>query len=67
MLTCCHDDESTTNQISRTVRPISSWDTWKSFAIRLERITDATVPIGTDLDLRQAFCEDEKENSESAP
>jgi hypothetical protein len=64
---CCHDDESTTNQISRTIRPISTYDTWKSFPIRVERVTDATVPTGTDLDLRQACCEDGKEKSEAAP
>jgi hypothetical protein len=52
LLKCCHDDESTTNQISRNIRPISTWDTCKSLPIRVERITDATVPIGTDLDLR---------------
>jgi hypothetical protein len=56
-LKCCHDDESTTNQISRTIRPISTWDTWKSFPIPVKRIPDATVPIGTDLDLRQACCD----------
>jgi hypothetical protein len=67
MLKCCHDDESTTNQISRTIRPISTWDAWKSLAIRVELITDAAVPIGTNLDLRQACCENGKENSETAP
>jgi hypothetical protein len=66
-MTCCHDDESTTNQILGTIRPISTWDTWKSLPIRVERSTDATVPIGTDLDLSQACCEDGKENSETAP
>jgi hypothetical protein len=64
---CCHDDESTTNWISRTIRPISTWDTWKSFSIRVELIPDATAPIGTDLDLCQAYCEDGKENSETTP
>jgi hypothetical protein len=63
---CCHDDESTTTQISRNIRPISTWDTWKSFPRRVKRITDATVPIVTDLDLHQACCEDGKENSETA-
>jgi hypothetical protein len=37
-------------------------DTWKSLTISLECITDATVPIGTVLDLRQASCEDGKGN-----
>jgi hypothetical protein len=64
---CCHDIESTTNQSSRAIRPISTWYTWKSLPIRLERIPDATVPIGTNLDLHQACCEDGKENSETAP
>jgi hypothetical protein len=64
---CCHDDESTTNQISRSIRPISTCDTLKTFPMRLERITDATVPIGTNLDLCQACCEDGKGNSETAP
>jgi hypothetical protein len=54
-------------KISRTIRPISTWDTWKSLPVRVERIADATVPIGTDLDLRQACCEDGKENSETVP
>jgi hypothetical protein len=53
--------------ISRTSRQISTWDTWKSFPICLEYITNATVPIGTNLDLHQACCEDGKENSETAP
>jgi hypothetical protein len=67
LMSCCNDDESTTNQISRTIRPISAWDTWKSWPICVERITDATVPIGTDLVLRQACCEDGKKNFETAP
>jgi hypothetical protein len=37
----------------RTIRPISTWDTWKSLPIQVEHIPDATVPIGADLDLRQ--------------
>jgi hypothetical protein len=32
----------------------------------VKRIPDATVPIGTDLDLRQACCEDGNKNSETA-
>ena len=67
LMSCCHDDESTTNQISRNTRPILTWDTWKSLPIRVECIPDATVPIGTHLDLRQACCKDGKENSETAP
>jgi hypothetical protein len=67
LLKCCQDDESTTNQNSRTIWPISTWDTWKSLSIGLERITEATLLIGTNLDLRQACCEDGKENSETAP
>jgi hypothetical protein len=63
---CCYDDESATNQILRTIRPISTYDTWKSLPIRVERIPNATVPIGTNLDLRQLCCEDGKENSETA-
>jgi hypothetical protein len=63
---CCHDDESTTNQISRMIRPISTWDTWKKLPIRVELIPDATAPIGTDY-LLPACCEDGKENSETAP
>jgi hypothetical protein len=55
LLMCSHNDESTTNQIL-------TWDTWKSLPIRVERIPDATVPIGTDLDVRQACYEDGKEN-----
>jgi hypothetical protein len=53
---------TTTNQISGTIRPILRWDTWKSLPIHAKRISDATVPIGTDLDLHQACCVDEKEN-----
>jgi hypothetical protein len=67
LLKCCHDDESTTNQISRTIREISTWDTWKSLPIRVQRIPNATVPIGTDLDLCQACCDDGKGNSEPVP
>jgi hypothetical protein len=61
---CCHDDESTTNLSSGTIRPISTWDTWKLLPICFERIPGATVLIGTDFDLRQACCEDGKGNSE---
>jgi hypothetical protein len=46
----CRDfDESTTNQISRIEGSILICDLQKSLPIRLERIPDATVPIGTNL------------------
>jgi hypothetical protein len=61
-LMCCDEDESTTNHISRTDGSILMCDTRKSMPIRLERIPDATVPIGTDLYLRQASCENGKRN-----
>jgi hypothetical protein len=43
---------------------ILTWNTWKSLPLRMERIPDAIVPIGIDLDLRQAWCEYGKENFE---
>jgi hypothetical protein len=58
---------SKTNLISRTIRPVSTWHAWKSLPIHVERIPDATVPIGTNWDLRHACCKDGKENSETAP
>jgi hypothetical protein len=51
-----------TNQISRTAASILMYDIWKSLPLRLEHITDATAPIGTVLDRRQASCEDGKGN-----
>jgi hypothetical protein len=53
------EDESTTNRISRTDGSTMICFTRKSLPIRVERITDATVPIGTNLDLLQVSCEDE--------
>jgi hypothetical protein len=67
LLMCCDEDESTTNQISRTAGSILMCDTQKSLTIRLERIPDATVPIGTVLDLLQASCEDGKGNFRNCP
>jgi hypothetical protein len=48
LMICCHDDESTTNRISSTIGPMSTWDTWKSLPTHIGRILDAAVPIGTD-------------------
>jgi hypothetical protein len=62
LLMCCDEDESTTNQISRTDGSLLMCDTRKSLPIAntCGTITNATVLIGTILDLCQAICEDGK-------
>jgi hypothetical protein len=67
LLMCCDEDKSTTNQISRMDASSFMCDTRKPLPIRLERIPDANVPIGTNLDLHQASFEDGKEIFETAP
>ena len=53
---CCGDDK-TTNRISMTTRPNSTYDILISLSIRPEHVSVTIVPIEIVLELRQVYCE----------